>query len=78
MPDLPNPNDVIEKIFAAAKTALPESISNDIKQNIRSAVQEVVRELDVVTREEFEIQKKVLIKTRKKLNEVETRLMENK
>ena len=71
MTNLPNPNEIIERILGAAKTALPDSVSNDIKENIRSAIQEVVNDLDVVTREEFDVQKKVLLKTRKKLEELE-------
>ena len=71
MTNLPNPNEIMERILGAAKTALPDSVSNDIKENIRSAIQEVVNDLDVVTREEFDVQKKVLLKTRKKLEELE-------
>ena len=42
-----------------------------MKENIRAVIQDVVSDLDVVTREEFEVQKKVLIKTRGKVDELE-------
>jgi len=74
MNDLPNPSDIVERILNVAKTALPESVSNDVKENVRAAIQNVVSELDVVTREEFEIQKKVLMKTRAKVDELESLL----
>ena len=63
--------DKVEKILNAARTALPESLGEDVKGNIRAAIKSAVEELDVVTREEFEIQQAVLEKTRKKLEEME-------
>ena len=54
-----------------AKAALPESVSNDVKENIRAALQEVINDLDVVTREELDVQKAVLQKTRAKVDEME-------
>ena len=74
MSDLPNPSDIVERILNVAKTALPESVSQDVKDNVRAAIQDVVSELDVVSREEFEIQKKVLMKTRAKIDELEALL----
>ena len=71
MSDLPNPSDVIERIMQTAKAVMPEDLSYDIKQNIRAAIQEVIAGLDVVSRDEFEVQKSVLSKTREKLDEME-------
>lgn len=59
-----------------AKAALPESISQDVKNNVRAAIQDVIRDLDVVTREELDIQKEVLAKTRAKVDELETVISE--
>ena len=71
MSDLPNPSDIIERIMQTAKVVLPDSIGQDVKDNLRAVIQDVIGELDVVTREEFDIQKKVLIRTRMKLDELE-------
>ena len=71
MSDLPNPSDIIERIMQTAKAAMPENLSNDVKRNVRVAIQEVVADLDVVSRDEFEVQKSVLSKTRAKLDEME-------
>ena len=72
MNDSPNPAaEIIERIMQTAKAALPESISQDVKNNVRAAIQEVIRDLDVVTREELDIQKEVLAKTRAKVDKLE-------
>ena len=74
MSDLPNPSDVIERIMQTAKVVLPDSIGLDVKDNLRAAIQDVIGELDVVTREEFDIQKQVLTRTRMKLEQLEKRV----
>jgi len=74
MSDLPNPSDVIERIMQTAKVVLPDSVGRDVKDNLRAAIQDVIGELDVVTREEFDIQKQVLIRTRMKLEQLEKRV----
>ena len=50
---------------------LPESISNDVRANLQAAIQEIVGELEVVTREELQTQKEVLKKTRSKVQDME-------
>ena len=76
MSDLPNPSEIIERIMQTAKSVMPDSISHDVKQNIRAAIQEVIAELDVVSREEFDVQKSVLAKTREKVDEMEKVIVE--
>lgn len=72
MNDFPNsPAEIIERIMQTAKAAMPEGLSQDVKENIRSAIQDVISELDVVSREELDIQKEVLSKTRVKVDEME-------
>lgn len=64
--------DIIDKIMQTAKAAVPDSLSNDVKENVRAAIQDVISDLDVVTREELDVQKEVLKKTRAKVDEMET------
>jgi BMFP domain-containing protein YqiC len=64
--------DIIDKIMQTAKAAVPESLSNDLKENVRAAIQDVISDLDVVTREELDVQKEVLKKTRAKVDKMET------
>ena len=77
MNDIPNTAaDIINKIMLTAKAAVPESLSNDVKENIKAAIQDVIMDLDVVTREELDIQKAVLAKTRAKVDEMEAVIAE--
>jgi len=77
MNDIPNTAaDIINKIILTAKAAVPESLSNDVKENIKAAIQDVIMDLDVVTREELDTQKAVLAKTRAKVDEMEAVIVE--
>ena len=76
MNDLPNPNEIIDRIVQTAKAVMPESLTDDVKQNIRTAIQEVISDLDVVSREEFDVQKSVLLRTREKIDDMEAVIKE--
>ncbi|MFT4693613.1 MAG: BMFP domain-containing protein YqiC [Francisella sp.] len=48
---------------------------NDLLKNSKeSLVNKSLKRLDIVSREEFDIQKKILLKTRQKLEQVEAKL----
>ena len=48
---------------------------NDLLKNSKDSIlSKGLKRLDVVSREEFEIQKKILLKTRQKLEQVEDKL----
>lgn len=64
-------SDLIQRIMDTAKAALPESLSEDVRNNVRAAIEEVISELDVVTREELDVQTAVLEKTRAKVDQME-------
>lgn len=54
--------------------ALPpgfSDIQDDVKKNLRAAMQSTFAKLDLVTREEFEVQSAVLHRTREKLEALE-------
>ncbi len=77
MNELPNAAaEIIQKIMLTAKSAVPESLSNDVRENIKAAIQDVISDLDVVSREELDIQKAVLEKTRAKVDEMENAVSE--
>ncbi len=77
MNDIPNAAaDIIQKIMLTAKAAVPDSLSNDVRENVKAAIQEVITDLDVVSREELETQKSVLEKTRAKVDEMEAVIAE--
>jgi BMFP domain-containing protein YqiC len=51
-----------------------EAVKDDLKDNLKILLNDYLRRIEVVTREEFDIQKEVLLKTRKKLEELEEKL----
>jgi len=71
-----NASDIISKIMDTAKAALPDSLTDDVRNNVRAALQEVISELDVVSREELDTQKAVLAKTREKVDRMESIIAE--
>ncbi len=67
----------IEEIAQQVTNAIPPSlknVANDIEEKTKVVLQRKLSELDVVTREEFDVQTQVLIKTRAKLVDLETKL----
>lgn len=57
--------------------ALPASVkglSDDLKSSVRGVIEEKLKQLQLVTREEFDIQTKVLARTRQKLEQLEQQL----
>ena len=52
------------------------NLKNDIEKNFHAILQGALTKLDLVTREEFEVQKLVLAKTRSKLEDLEKRVIE--
>ena len=46
----------------------------EVKNNLRSVIQSKLDEFNLVSREEFEVQKEVLRKTREKLEELEKKI----
>lgn len=63
-------NDLQSKI----SQAIENSPAKDIEKNVKSMMTQGFAKLDLVTREEFDIQTQVLAKTRAKLEALETRL----
>lgn len=69
--------DVILKDFAGAvNAALPGRFGEDIRNNVRAAVRSAVEGMDLVSREELEVQQQVLLRTRQKVDALEARVAE--
>ncbi|HCV21616.1 MAG TPA: hypothetical protein DF863_09200 [Gammaproteobacteria bacterium] len=66
----------LRKLVATISDALPADIAQDVKKNVRAIVQATLDKMDLVTREEMEIQEKVLARTRERLEALEARLTE--
>jgi ubiquinone biosynthesis accessory factor UbiK len=65
-------NDLQSKI----NQAIENSPAKDIEKNVKSMMTQGFAKLDLVTREEFDVQAQVLAKTRAKLEALEARLAE--
>ena len=69
----------IEEIAKQVTDSIPPSLknmANDFEDKAKSVLQSKLSQLDVVTREEFDVQTQVLIKTRAKISELEAKLAE--
>ena len=69
----------IEEIAKQVTDSIPpglKNLANDFEDKTKSVLQRKLSQLDVVTREEFDVQTQVLIKTRSKIAELELRLAE--
>lgn len=53
-----------------------QALREDMEKNFRAVLQSAFAKMDLVTREEFEVQKGVLAKTRQKLEALEARVQE--
>lgn len=62
---------ILDEIQAAVRSALPPGVSEGIEQNLRAALSGVLERLDLVTREEWDVQRAVLARTREKLEQLE-------
>jgi BMFP domain-containing protein YqiC len=65
-------DDLSAKLSAAANS----SPAKDIEKNMRALLAQGFVKLDLVTREEFDVQTQVLSRTREKLTELEARVAE--
>jgi BMFP domain-containing protein YqiC len=53
-----------------------QTLQNDLQRNLRSGMESALGRLNLVTREEFEVQQAVLLRTREKLKALEARVAE--
>jgi len=70
-------DDSVESLASKLAEAVPEglrSMREDLENNFRAVLRSSLSKLDLVTREEFEVQEAVLAKTRDKLEALEARL----
>lgn len=82
-----NPQDIMQKMQNIANDmqtkvgdAIRQSPAKDLEKNVRGLMTQGFQKLDLVTREEFDIQTQVLARTRAKLEELEAKVtaLENK
>lgn len=62
---------IFEQINSQLGSMLENSPFKDMEKNMKAIIMAIFSKLDLVTREEFDTQQKVLLATRKKLEELE-------
>jgi BMFP domain-containing protein YqiC len=70
--------NILEQVNEQVSKALGNSPFTDMEKNLKSIVITILNKLDIVTREEFDTQQKVLAATREKLEKLEKQLEELK
>ena len=75
MIDLKNLDELARRLSDLVPPGLSEARA-DLEKNFRAALQAGLGRLDLVTREEFDVQRAVLLRTREKLEGLERALAE--
>lgn len=67
---------LLDEMSARVSTLLAATPAGEIEKNLRAALSGLFGKLDLVTREEFDVQRAVLGRTREKLIALEARIVE--
>lgn len=65
---------ILEELSARISEVMAASPLDDVEKNLKAAVTGGLARLDLVTREEFDVQAQVLARTREQLQALEQRL----
>ncbi|EEX35843.1 ubiquinone biosynthesis accessory factor UbiK [Vibrio metschnikovii] len=69
----------LEQIAKQIHDSMPQPVKelgSDVEQKVRQVIQGQLNKLDMVSREEFDVQTQVLLRTRQKLSDMEQKLNE--
>lgn len=66
-------DDLVQRLASAMPKGL-QVLQEDINRNLRASLESTLARLDLVTREEFDVQSAVLARTREKLAVLEARV----
>lgn len=62
--------DLAKKLYSSLPSSL-QQVEGEIQQSFKDILQMAFARMDLVTREEFDVQKKVLARTREKVDDLE-------
>lgn len=68
-------DELAQKLFASLPTSL-QNIEKDILQKFKDILQVTFSRMNLITRDEFDVQTKVLIRTREKLESLQKQVEE--
>jgi len=69
--------ETIDNLARTLAETLPESLKSmqrDVEKNFRAVLESSLAKLDLVTREDFEVQEAILARTRRKLDALEQKV----
>lgn len=69
-------SQTLDELAARIGAALESSPARDLEKNVKALLTSGLARLDVVTRAEFDVQREVLLRTREKLEKLESRVAE--
>lgn len=67
----------LDDLVGRLSSAMPDSVKHlqaDIENNLKSGLESGLQKMNLVTREEFEVQSAVLLKTREKIDALEQKI----
>lgn len=67
---------LLDEMSSRVSSLLAATPAGDVEKNLRAALAGLFAKLDLVTREEFDVQREVLARARAKLVELEAKLAE--
>lgn len=70
-------NSTIESLAEKITSSLPvggKALADDLKKNLRVGLSSTLERMDLVTREEFDIQAELLVRTRARLEQLEQKV----
>ena len=74
---LPRMNSkLLDEINERLRTVFAQSPAADLEKNLRALLASFFSRLDLVTREEYDVQREVLARTREKLTQLEAKVAE--
>lgn len=66
----------IEQLASNITSLLPGAMADDARRNLNAMVRSALDKMNLVTREELEIQEQVLQRTREKLEQLQARIVD--
>ncbi len=62
--------DIAKRVLDSLPAGLQE-LESDVRRNLRAGLAQVLRDMDLVTREEYDVQRRMLERTREKLEQLQ-------
>lgn len=69
-----NPRAIFEQLANAVASVLPNDPTGDIRKNVQASLKSACDRMNLVTREELEVQEAVLQRTREKVEKLEAQV----